>query len=47
MPLTAGTKLGPYEILGPIGSFRLLSDTELLEYICSENNKDLRHLVGK
>jgi hypothetical protein len=28
-------------------SFRLLPDTELLEYICSENNKDLEHLVGK
>jgi hypothetical protein len=25
----------------------LLPDTELLEYICSENNKDLQHLVGK
>ncbi|MEO8097160.1 MAG: hypothetical protein ABI811_05620 [Acidobacteriota bacterium] len=28
-------------------AFRLLPDTELLEYICSENNKDLEHLVGK
>ena len=27
--------------------FKLLPDTELLEYICSENNKDLDHLVGK
>ena len=27
--------------------FHLLPDTELLEYICSENNKDLDHLVGK
>lgn len=26
---------------------KLLPDTELLEYICSENNKDLEHLVGK
>jgi len=25
----------------------LLADTELLEYICGENNKDLDHLVGK
>ena len=25
----------------------LLPDTELLEYICTENNKDLDHLVGK
>jgi hypothetical protein len=25
----------------------LLPDTELLEYICNENNKDLEHLVGK
>ena len=27
--------------------FRLLPDSELLEYICTENNKDLAHLVGK
>jgi hypothetical protein len=27
--------------------YTLLPDTELLEYICSENNKDLEHLVGK
>lgn len=26
---------------------RLLPDTELLEYVCTENNKDLQHLVGK
>jgi hypothetical protein len=26
---------------------KLLPDTELLEYICGENNKDLGHLVGK
>jgi hypothetical protein len=26
---------------------RLLPDTDLLEYICVENNKDLQHLVGK
>jgi hypothetical protein len=25
----------------------LLPDTELLEYVCNENNKDLPHLVGK
>jgi len=25
----------------------LLPDTELLEYVCTENNKDLEHLVGK
>jgi hypothetical protein len=25
----------------------LLPDTELLEYVCNENNKDLQHLVGK
>lgn len=25
----------------------LLLDTELIEYICNENNKDLPHLVGK
>jgi hypothetical protein len=28
-------------------AFRLLPDTELLEYVCNENNKDLQHLVGK
>ena len=26
---------------------RLLADTELMEYVCGENNKDLEHLVGK
>jgi hypothetical protein len=25
----------------------LLPDTDLLEYVCSENNKDIPHLVGK
>ena len=25
----------------------LLPDTELIEYICDENNKDVQHLVGK
>ena len=25
----------------------LLPDTTLLEFICSENNKDLKHLVGE
>jgi hypothetical protein len=24
-----------------------LPDTELLEYVCTENNKDIEHLVGK
>lgn len=28
-------------------TFRLLADTDLLEYVCNENNKDLGHLVGK
>jgi hypothetical protein len=28
-------------------SFNFLPDTELLEYVCNENNKDLKHLVGK
>ncbi len=27
--------------------FVLMPDAELIEYICSENNKDLQHLVGK
>ena len=26
---------------------RLMPDTELLEYLCAENNKDIPHLVGK
>ncbi len=25
----------------------LLPDTELIEYVCTENNKDVEHLVGK
>ena len=25
----------------------LLTDTELLEFICNENNRDLEHLPGK
>lgn len=29
-----------------VEALRLLPDTELLEYICVENNKDLQHLVG-
>jgi len=27
--------------------YNLLPDTELLEYVCNENNKDIEHLVGK
>jgi hypothetical protein len=34
----------PWNVTLPL---KLLPDTELLEYICSENNKDLAHLVGK
>lgn len=26
---------------------RLMPDTELMEYVCDENNKDVEHLVGK
>lgn len=26
---------------------RLMPDTEILEYVCTENNKDVEHLVGK
>ena len=26
---------------------RLLPDTELLEYVCNENEKDLKHMVGE
>ena len=26
---------------------RLLPETELLEYTCTENNKDVEHLFGK
>jgi len=28
-------------------SQRLMPDTELMEFVCSENNRDLSHLVGK
>jgi hypothetical protein len=34
----------PWTVTMPLS---LLPDTELLEYICNENNKDLEHLVGK
>jgi hypothetical protein len=34
----------PWTVTLPL---KLLPDTELLEYVCSENNKDLEHLVGK
>lgn len=34
----------PWTVTEP---FRLLADTELLEYVCNENNKDIQHLVGK
>jgi hypothetical protein len=34
----------PWTVTLPL---RLLPDTELLEYVCNENNKDLEHLVGK
>jgi hypothetical protein len=27
--------------------FKLLPDTDLLECVCNENNKDLQHPVGK
>jgi hypothetical protein len=34
----------PWTVTLPL---RLVPDTDLLEYICVENNKDLPHLVGK
>lgn len=34
----------PWTVSYPI---TLMPDTELLEYVCNENNKDLPHLVGK
>jgi hypothetical protein len=34
----------PWTVTEPL---KLLADTELLEYVCNENNKDLQHLVGK
>jgi hypothetical protein len=34
----------PWTVSYPL---QLLPDTELLEYVCNENNKDIRHLVGK
>jgi len=34
----------PWTITMPL---KLLPDTDLLEYVCAENNKDIDHLVGK
>jgi hypothetical protein len=34
----------PWNVTLPV---TLQPDTELLEYVCNENNKDLEHLVGK
>lgn len=34
----------PWTVTYPL---TLMPDTELLEYLCTENNKDLAHLVGK
>jgi hypothetical protein len=34
----------PWTVSYPL---QLLPDTELLEYVCNENNKDIQHLVGK
>jgi hypothetical protein len=34
----------PWTVTFPL---KLLPDTDLLEYVCNENNKDLQHLVGK
>ena len=34
----------PWDLTLPL---RLVPDTDLLEYVCNDNNKDLEHLVGK
>jgi hypothetical protein len=34
----------PWNVTLPL---KLMPDTDLLEYVCNENNKDLLHLVGK
>ncbi|MBV9768333.1 MAG: hypothetical protein JOZ32_02075 [Bryobacterales bacterium] len=34
----------PWTVTLPL---KLMADTELLEYVCNENNRDLQHLVGK
>ena len=34
----------PWNVTLPL---KLMPDTDLLEYVCNENNKDLHHLVGK
>ena len=34
----------PWKVVMPL---RYVADADLIEYICSENNKDLEHLVGK
>ena len=38
------TYTAPWTITLPL---TLMPDTELLEYMCNENNRDLEHLVGK
>jgi hypothetical protein len=35
---------GPWTVTIPA---ELLSDSELLEFVCNENEKDLSHLVGR
>lgn len=40
----AKTYTKPWTVVLPL---RYLADADLIEYICSENNKDLEHLVGK
>jgi hypothetical protein len=34
----------PWNVTLPL---KLMPDTDLLEYVCNESNKDLEHLVGK
>ena len=38
---------GVHETVGRATGWRLVPDTDLIESICEENNKDLPHMVGK
>jgi hypothetical protein len=40
-------QLGGFGITECTEEARLMPDTELMEFICNENNVDLQHLSGK